>query len=84
MTDRAPPNDAYAPFRHRDYRLFIVMVLISSLSQQALSVAVGWDIYERTGSAMALCAQSSSSRIAFATKPCATKPASNQYPTMSP
>ena len=54
MTDRAPPNDAYAPFRHRDYRLFIVMVLISSLSQQALSVAVGWDIYERTGSAMAL------------------------------
>ncbi|MBL8379538.1 MAG: MFS transporter [Burkholderiales bacterium] len=46
--------DTYAPFRHRDYRLFIAMVLIGSLSQQALAVAVGWDIYERTGSALAL------------------------------
>jgi MFS family permease len=47
-------HDPYAPFRLRDYRLFIGMVLIASLSQQALGVAVGWDIYERTGSAMAL------------------------------
>ena len=30
------------------------MVLIASLCQQALGVAVGWDIYERTGSVMAL------------------------------
>ena len=30
------------------------MVLIASLAQQSLGVAVGWDIYERTGSAMAL------------------------------
>ena len=47
-------HDPYAPFRHRDYRFFIVMVLIASLAQQSLGVAVGWDIYERTGSAMAL------------------------------
>jgi MFS family permease len=47
-------HDPYAPFRHRDYRLFIAMVLIASLGQQSMSVAVGWDIYERTGSAMAL------------------------------
>lgn len=46
--------DPYAPFRHRDYRRFILMVLIASLCQQSLGVAVGWDIYERTGSAMAL------------------------------
>lgn len=46
--------DPYAPFRHRDYRHFLVMVLIASLCQQSLGVAVGWDIYERTGSAMAL------------------------------
>ena len=46
--------DTYAPFRYRDYRLFIAMVLIASLCQQALGVAVGWDIYERTGSVMAL------------------------------
>lgn len=49
----APP-DTYAPFRHRDYRRFIAMVLIASLCQQSLGVAVGWDIYERTGSALAL------------------------------
>ncbi len=48
------PSDAYAPFRNRDYRLFIAMVLIASLGQQSLGVAVGWDIYERTGSVMAL------------------------------
>ncbi len=47
-------HDPYAPFRHRDYRLFIAMVLIASLAQQSMGVAVGWDIYERTGSAMAL------------------------------
>ena len=54
MTDQVRPDDAYAPFRHRDYRLFIALVLISSLSQQSLAVAVGWDVYERTGSALAL------------------------------
>jgi MFS family permease len=47
-------SDAYAPFRHRDYRHFIAMVLIASLAQQSLGVAVGWDIYERTASPMAL------------------------------
>ena len=47
-------HDPYAPFRHRDYRFFIAMVLIASLAQQSLGVAIGWDIYERTGSALAL------------------------------
>ncbi len=47
-------HDPYAPFRERDYRLFIAMVLIASLGQQSLGVAVWWDIYERIGSAMAL------------------------------
>ena len=46
--------DPYAPFRHRDYRKFIAMVLIAALCQQSLGLAVGWDVYERTGSAMAL------------------------------
>ena len=46
-------RDPYAPFRERDYRLFIAMVLIASLGQ-SLGVAAGWDIYERTGSAMGL------------------------------
>jgi len=53
----APANQAvshYAPFRIRDFRLFIVMILTTSVAQQAQGVAIGWDVYERTGSAMAL------------------------------
>jgi MFS family permease len=44
----------YVPFRIRDFRLFVTMILFSSVAQQAQAVAIGWDIYERTGSAMAL------------------------------
>jgi MFS family permease len=44
----------YAPFAIRDFRLFIIMVALTSLAQQAQGVAIGWDVYERTGSAMAL------------------------------
>jgi MFS family permease len=38
----------------RDFRLFMVMIIASSLAQQAQGVAIGWDVYERTGSALAL------------------------------
>ena len=54
MTAPSDSPDPYAPFRFRDYNLFMAMVLIASLCQQSLGVAVGWDVYERTGSAMAL------------------------------
>lgn len=47
-------HDAYAPFRIPDYRRFIGMVALSSIVQNGQSVAVGWDVYERTGSALAL------------------------------
>ena len=50
----APDSSPYAPFRIRDFQLFIVMILTSSVAQQAQGVAIGWDVYERTGSAMAL------------------------------
>ena len=47
----APPR---VLMRNRDYRAFIAVIIVASLSQTAQSVAVGWDIYERTGSALAL------------------------------
>ena len=47
-------TDPYAPFRHRDYRRFIAMVALTTIAQQAQGVAIGWNIYERTGSALAL------------------------------
>ncbi len=54
MTASVSATGPYAPFHYRDFRLFIAMVLIASLCQQSLGVAVGWDLYERTGSPMAL------------------------------
>ena len=47
-------EDALAPFRLRDYRLFSVMVLAGALVERSQGVAIGWDLYERTGSALAL------------------------------
>ena len=48
------PEGPYAPFRIRDFRLFMVMVMMSSVAQQAQGVAIGWDVYERTNSPLAL------------------------------
>jgi MFS family permease len=50
----AQRHDPYAAFRFRDYRLLTATVFLSSLLITTQAVAIGWDIYERTGSAMAL------------------------------
>jgi len=50
----ADPHDPFAPFRSRDYRLFSVFVLATGLIERSQGVAIGWDLYERTGSALAL------------------------------
>ncbi len=47
-------HDPYAVLRNRDYVLYLVGRLIAVFGQQMLVVAVGWDLYERTHSAMAL------------------------------
>jgi MFS family permease len=47
-------RDPYAAFRLRDYRYFSVVVFLSAILQQTQGVALGWDIYDRTGSALAL------------------------------
>jgi MFS family permease len=51
---RPDVHDPLAPFRIGDYRMFVLMVLTTTVIQQAQSVAIGWDLYERTGSALAL------------------------------
>ena len=50
--DRA--SDPYAVLRNRDFLLYLVGRLIASFGQQMLTVAVGWELYERTHSALAL------------------------------
>jgi MFS family permease len=54
MAEATVPTDRYAAFRVRDFRLFAVVVLLSAVLQQTQAVALGWDMYNRTGSAMAL------------------------------
>ncbi len=45
---------AYVALRFKNFRFYIAGTLIAVIGQQMQSVAVGWELYERTGSAMAL------------------------------
>jgi MFS family permease len=44
----------YAIFRNRDFKLYLIGRLIAVFGQQMFVLAVGWELYERTGSALAL------------------------------
>src|SRR6186997_2646976 len=50
----AVKHDPYAALRYPDFRLLIFGRFIASLGEQMVSVAIGWELYERTGSAFAL------------------------------
>ncbi len=47
-------DDPYAILRNRDFLLYLIGRFIASFGQQMLAGAVGWEIYERTHSALAL------------------------------
>ena len=47
-------DDPYAVLRNRDLLLYLTGRFIASLGQQMLTVAVGWELYERTNSTLAL------------------------------
>src|SRR5206468_11228463 len=47
-------HDPYQALRFGDYRLLLAGSLIASLGSQMLALAVGWELYERTSSALAL------------------------------
>ncbi len=46
--------DPYAPFRSRDFRFFLTGSLLSNFGIQMLSVAISWDLYIHTRSAIVL------------------------------
>lgn len=50
----APSARRYSVFRHRDFRLYQLARLMSVLAIQVESVAIGWQVYAFTGSALAL------------------------------
>lgn len=54
VAGKQKPHDPYAPLRLREYRLYLFGNLAISIGSNMQSVAVGWELYERTGSAMAL------------------------------
>lgn len=47
-------HDPYQALRHRDFRLFILAIFLASLGEQMLIVAIGWELYQRTSSPLAL------------------------------
>jgi len=49
-----PAADPYAVLRNRDFVLYLIGRLVASFGQQMLTVAVGWELYERTHSSLAL------------------------------
>ncbi len=51
-----PPSrpDPYAALRYRDFRLLLIGQFVSSLGLQMLTLAIGWDLYARTGDAFYL------------------------------
>src|SRR6202041_852216 len=46
--------DAYSAFRSRDYRFMLVALFLSNFGSQMLSLAVSWDLYIQTRSALIL------------------------------
>lgn len=50
----APTHDPYAALRSPAYRAYAAGVVCANLGTQMTNVALGWDIYQRTGSAMSL------------------------------
>jgi MFS family permease len=52
--DLARAEGPYAVLKHRDFALYLAGRLVAAFGQQMLVVAVGWELYERTHSALAL------------------------------
>lgn len=47
-------HDPYEVLRNRDLLLYLIGRFVASLGQQMLGLAVGWELYERTGSSLKL------------------------------
>jgi MFS family permease len=52
--DSEKSHDAYRALRFRDFRLLLAGVFLVFFGQQMMTVALGWELYERTGSALVL------------------------------
>jgi MFS family permease len=53
-TTLVPPHDPYAALRQPGYRLYLIGWIVALLGTQIESVAVGWQLFDRTGDALVL------------------------------
>ncbi len=47
-------HDPYAAFRIHDYRLYVIGWLVARMGTHIQSIAIAWEIYQRTGEALSL------------------------------
>ncbi len=47
-------RDPYLALRSRDFRLLFFATFLTAIDQQMMSVAIGWELYQRTNSPLAL------------------------------
>ena len=52
--DLTAGTGSYAVLRNRDFLLYLIGRFVAVVGQQMFTMAVGWEIYERTGSAFSL------------------------------
>lgn len=50
----AAPHNPYAPLRDRNYRRFLAAGMVATVGGQMQSIAIGWELYDRTRSTTAL------------------------------
>ena len=50
----ATQPDPYQALRFSGFRLLLIGLLIAGLGEKMIDVAIGWELYERTGSALVL------------------------------
>jgi hypothetical protein len=48
------PHDPYSVLGHRDFRLYLMASMLGTVGNEMQAVAVGWELYERAGSALGL------------------------------
>ncbi len=51
---RGSGNNSYAVLQNRDLRFYLIGRFVAVVGQQMFAMAVGWELYERTGSAFSL------------------------------
>jgi|SRR5579863_3847112 len=47
-------HDPYLALRFRNFRILLTGTFFANMGEQMINIAIGWELYERTGSALAL------------------------------